>query len=100
MNSASLIDPFHVENRIHGALLKAVEGKPQDSLAQLNHLAHRYPNAHKALLYSGALLMQMGQPGVALQTFERYLKEAPVAEQPPGLSQEVARMRREMRQSP
>ena len=96
VNEATSLDPFHVENRIHRALLMAASGQAPASMRELKHLSNQYPRAHKALLYGGALSIQMGQPAEGIALFERYLSEAPMDQQPPGLRQEVARMKRQL----
>jgi tetratricopeptide (TPR) repeat protein len=96
VNEATSLDPFHIENRIHRSLLMAASGQASASLKELSHLASQYPRAHKALLYGGALSIQMGQPAEGIVLFERYLNEAPIEQQPPGLRQEVARLKKQL----
>jgi hypothetical protein len=47
---AAGLDPFHTENRIHRAFLKAVQGNNQQALSELEHLFETYPDAYEALL--------------------------------------------------
>jgi tetratricopeptide (TPR) repeat protein len=100
VKTATAIDPFHVGNRIHRALLLAASGKGGQSLQQLEHLADRYPEAQKALLYAGALAIQMGNRDRALRHFDRYLAEAPPDEIPAGLRQAISQMRQPVGDSP
>lgn len=100
VKTATAIDPFHVGSRIHRALLLAASGKAGQSLQQLEHLANHYPEAQQALLYAGALAIQMGSRDRALLHFERYLAEAPADEIPPGLRQAISQMRQPVGESP
>lgn len=88
------LDPFHVDLRIHRAVLRAAQGEGAAARAELEHLAATYPEAYEALLYIGALAMRDGDRGRALQSFERYLTAAPAEAQPPGLRMTVAQLRR------
>ena len=80
---ASGIDPFDLESRIHRAFLKATQGKSEEALRDLAHLYERYPNSQEALLLDGAVATQAGNLRRAVDSFERYLIEAPPSEQPP-----------------
>ncbi len=93
---ASGIDPFDLENRIHRAFLKAPQGKSEEALKELAHLYERYPNSHEALLLDGAVASQAGNLRRAIDSFERYLIEAPPSEHPPHLREGVASLRKQL----
>jgi tetratricopeptide (TPR) repeat protein len=93
---ASGIDPFDLENRIHRAFLKATQGKGEEALKELAHLYERYPNSHEALLLDGAVASQAGNLRRAIDSFERYLIEAPPSEHPPHLREGVASLRKQL----
>jgi tetratricopeptide (TPR) repeat protein len=93
---AAGMNPFHTENRIHRAFLKAVEGNNQQALSELEHLFETYPDAYEALLFYGAVALQAGNPRGALASFERYAIEAPANQQPPMLQQGIAMLRKQL----
>ncbi len=93
---AAGMDPFHTENRIHRAFLKAVQGNNQQALSELEHLFETYPDAYEALLFHGAVALQAGNPRGALASFERYAIEAPASQQPPMLQQGIAMLRKQL----
>jgi tetratricopeptide (TPR) repeat protein len=93
---AAGLDPFHTENRIHRAFLKAVQGNNQQALSELEHLFETYPDAYEALLFHGAVALQAGNPRGALASFERYAIEAPANQQPPMLQQGIAMLRKQL----
>jgi tetratricopeptide (TPR) repeat protein len=84
--------PFHVELRIHHAVLRGTGGDVQSAMQELERLA-RYPEAYEALLFRGALAMQVGSSAVALESFERYVAEAPPEMHPPQLATAIALLR-------
>lgn len=90
------VDPFHVENRIHHALLLAIRGDTGASMAQLQHLADTYPDAQEALLFLGSIAGQSGDLRRALDCFERFAAEAPPEDQPPQLAEGIARLRSQL----
>jgi tetratricopeptide (TPR) repeat protein len=90
------LDPFHTENRIHRAFLKAVQGNSQQALSELEHLFETYPDAYEALLFHGAVALQAGNPRGALASFERYALEAPANQQPPMLQQGISMLRKQL----
>lgn len=90
------VDPFHVETRIHRAVLRAVRGDGPKAMGELDHLGETFPEAYEALLYGGALAMQLGQPQRALERFERYAREAPAADQPPMLNKSIELLRQQL----
>lgn len=47
------VDPFHVESRVHRAVLQATEGQFRPSLEELGMLARTYPDAWEAHLFRG-----------------------------------------------
>jgi tetratricopeptide (TPR) repeat protein len=90
------IDPFHTENRIHRAVLLAIRGDGDKATKDLQHLVDAYPDAHEGLLFLGALAMKRGEKQQALRSFERYLAEAPPAEQPPQLRDGILLLRKQL----
>jgi tetratricopeptide (TPR) repeat protein len=88
-------DPFHVELRIHQVVLRATRGELPAAIQQLERLA-RYPDAYEALLFRGALAMQVGNSEVALESFERYLAEAPPDQHPPQLASAISILRQKV----
>ena len=90
------IDPFHVETRIHHAAMAAARGDPDGAVRKLQHLADTYPGAHEALLFLGSLHEQRGELRGALESFERFVAEAPSSEQVPELQPHVAALRQQL----
>jgi tetratricopeptide (TPR) repeat protein len=93
---AAGMDPFHLENRIHRAFLKAVQGNSPQALSDLEHLFETYPDAYEALLFHGAVALQAGDRRGALASFERFAIEAPASQQPPMLQQGIAMLRKQL----
>ena len=93
---AAGVVPFNLENRIHRAFLKAPQGNAQQSLSELEHLFETYPDSYEALLYHGAVELQVGNPRAALGSFERYAVEAPANQQTPMLQQGIAMLRKQL----
>lgn len=89
-------DPFHLESRIHRAVLRATEGKLREAVDDLGHLAKTYPDSYEALLFRGAIAMQIGETRVALESFERFVAEAPPEEQPPQVHEAMAMLRQRL----
>jgi tetratricopeptide (TPR) repeat protein len=77
------VDPFQSEARVHRAFLLAVAGDPKAASRELQQLSTLYPNTSEALLFLGLLRMRIGDNRGAADAFERFLAEAPAAEQPP-----------------
>ncbi|HYV48020.1 MAG TPA: hypothetical protein VFA20_24335 [Myxococcaceae bacterium] len=92
-------DPFHVENRIHRAMIKAQRGDPAGE-AELQHLADTYPGAQEALLFLASVQAQAGDKAKALENLERYVAVAPPEEQSLELYQAMAQFRRELGRPP
>lgn len=92
-------DPFHVENRIHRAMLKVVRGDPAGE-AELQHLADTYPGSQEALLFLATATMQAGDKARALDALERYVAVAPPEEQSIEIYQAMAEFRRELGRPP
>jgi hypothetical protein len=90
------IDPFHVETRIHRALLDGSQGQPGAAVAELEKIASLYPNSSEALLYVGVLSQQMGNTAKAVQALEKYAAETPPSEQPPMLREGIEALKRRM----
>ncbi len=90
------LNPFHVESRIHRAVLLAARGDEKAGIAALEHLTRDYPDAYEGLLFLGALALQKEDPRRALDYFERYLAEAPASEHPPRLREGMAMLRNQL----
>jgi len=90
------LDPFHLESRIHRAVLAAIEGDREKGQKTLEHLANAYPDAHEARLYHGLLALQAGDERTALDILERYSAEAPPSQQPPRLADVIATLRKKL----
>jgi tetratricopeptide (TPR) repeat protein len=86
-------DPFHVEHRIHRAVLRSAQGQSQQAIEELQHIAVTYPHSEEARLFLGGLRMEIGDRKGALDAFERYLAEAPPDEIPPQLPQVVGELK-------
>jgi regulator of sirC expression with transglutaminase-like and TPR domain len=93
------VDPFHVELRIHHAVVRAARGEVQWAMEELERLA-RYPDAYEALLFRGALAMQVGSSAVALESFERFVAEAPPETHPPQLLNAISLLRQKVNTPP
>jgi cytochrome c-type biogenesis protein CcmH/NrfG len=87
------VDPFHIEHRIHRAVLRSAQGQSSQALEELQHLAVTYPHAEEALLFMGGLRMETGDRRGALNAFERFLAEAPPDDVPPQLPEVLAQLR-------
>ncbi len=92
------LDPFHVETRIHRGMLRGAKGDFAGAAGDLEKLANLYPDSHEALLFAGAMALELGDRKRALSNFQRYMVEAPVAEQPPQIRMEIAALRAELGQ--
>ena len=92
------VDPFHPENRVHRAFLKAIFGNEDGAMTELQHVADSLPDSHEALLFLGMIQMQRGKNQQALAAFERYVADAPSAEQPPQIQTGMEALRREVQQ--
>ncbi len=92
------VDPFHVESRVHRAVLQATEGQFRPSLEELGMLARTYPDAWEAHLFRGALALQIGEAQVALEAFIDFQREAPADEHPPQLADAISSLRRQLGQ--
>ena len=91
------LDPFSVEARIHRSIVRAITtGDMPGTRTELEHLARTYPGTYEANLYAGAIAMKSGDKAAALHHFERYVAEAPKAEQPPMIAQSVSALRQEL----
>jgi tetratricopeptide (TPR) repeat protein len=97
---ATALDPYHVPTRIHRAILVAVDGEPVIALDELQHIADTFEDAYEARMYAGMLAMQADDKEGALAQFERYLAEAPAAEQPPMLRMGIAQLKQELAKQP
>ncbi len=90
------VDPFHVETRVHRAMLRGVKGDLAGGVADLERLANTYPGAHEALLFAGAMSLELGDKKRALLSFERFMHEAPPDDQPPQIRNGVAALRAQL----
>ena len=97
---ATALDPYHVPTRTWRAIMLAVEGQTMTSLDELQHIADTFEDGYEARMYAGMLAMQADDKALALAQFERYLVEAPAAEQPPMLRMGVAQLRQELAGAP
>jgi tetratricopeptide (TPR) repeat protein len=95
IRQALAVDPFHVELRIHLSVLRAIRGEFRSAIDDLERLA-RYPDAYEALLFRGALAMQVGNSAVALESFERYVAEAPPDQHPPQVVSAISMLRQKV----
>jgi tetratricopeptide (TPR) repeat protein len=89
-------DPFHVESRIHRAILKTTHGATEQAVHELEHLAITYPHSEEARLFLGGLRMDLGDHRGALEAFERYVVEAPPDDVPPQLPQIIGQLHAEL----
>ncbi len=87
------VDPFHVEMRVHAAVLKAVRGDIQKAQAELDHLARVMPDPAEAHLFAGALASESGNERLALEHFEQYAALTPASEIPPQLLQRIQQLK-------
>ncbi|MBI3182057.1 MAG: hypothetical protein HYZ28_07915 [Myxococcales bacterium] len=90
---ALAMDPYHVETRIHRAVLMAAQGKMAAALAQLEHLADTYPGAYEARLFASGIAAQLGDGERAAHQLERFAKEAPLEQHPPMLQKAIQSLR-------
>lgn len=90
------LNPFHVEGRIHRAVLMAARGDEPAAIAALEHLTRDYPDAYEGLFFLGALALQNKDARRALDYFERFLAEAPPGEHPPRLREAMAVLRNQL----
>ncbi len=97
-NQSLAVDPFHVETRIHRAVLRATEGEFRPALEELGMLANTYPDAWEAHLFRGALALQVGESQVALDSFLCFQREAPADEHPPQLGGAISMLRQRLGQ--
>lgn len=90
------LNPFHIESRIHRAVLMATRGDKPGAIAALEHLTRDYPDAYEGLLFLGALALQDKDPHRALDYFERFVAEAPAREHPPRLREAMMMIRNQL----
>lgn len=93
-------DPFHVEHRVHRALLSARQRELKEAIAQLRQLSRLHPGAHEALLFVGALAMQQGDERLALDSFVEFAAVAPPEDQLPQLQDAIDDLRRRLEGAP
>ena len=92
------IDPFHVETRVHRAVLRATKGDSAGALTELLHLADTFPDSGEALLFAGAVALQLKDKPQALEAFERYWAAAAPSDRSAQLGQQIEALRREVGQ--
>ncbi len=100
VDRATLLDPFHPKSRVGRALFKAVDGDLRGSIADLEKLAARYPEAYDARMFAGMLAMEDNDPARALKNLESYVALAPQDEQPPMMRMAVAQLKQQMAAPP
>ena len=93
---ALALDPFHVELRVHQAVLRAVRGDEAGAEQQLRLLSDLYPDAQEGMLFLGALAMRQGDKAKALESFERFAVEVPSNLHPPPLLSAIQQLRSEL----
>jgi hypothetical protein len=90
------LDPFHVETRIHRALMDGTMGQPGAAITDLEKIVAVYPNSTEALIYIGVLSQQTGNTKKAVESLERYAAETPASEQPPMLREGIQELRKKL----
>lgn len=95
---ALTIDPFHTEARVHHEVLRGLKGDAMGALDQLEKIGKAQPDGDEALLFAGALAMEVNDPRRALRNFESYASITPPNEQPPQLAQGIALLRQQVAQ--
>lgn len=95
---ALTLDPFHTESRIHKSVLKGLRGEERVALDELEVIGRTHPDGIEALLFAGALAMEINDPKRALYAFERYATSAPPQDRPPQLQQGIAMLRQQVQQ--
>jgi|CXWL01.1.fsa_nt_gi tetratricopeptide (TPR) repeat protein len=98
ISRASFLDPYHVQTRVHRAILDAAQGNDTEALTELEHLTQTYSDTGEAHLYAGTLSMGLRDPARALAHFDRYLAQVPVSQQPPTLKASVEKLRAQLSQ--
>lgn len=93
-------DPFHVENRVHRAALRATRGETQASSEELKHLEETYPDAVEALLFRGLIAMEGGNARLALDCLQRFVAQTPPERQPAQLPAAIAELKRTLGGTP
>lgn len=93
---ALTLDPFHTESRIHKAVLRGLRGDTRPALDELEVIGNTHPDGAEALLFAGALAMEINDARRALTAFEKYAATAPPEERPPGLMQGIAMLRQQL----
>lgn len=86
-------NPFHVESRVHNEVIRATKGQFREAIEALGEISKAYPESHEALLFRGALAMEVGDSKVALESFEQFAKQTPPDQQPPQLQQTIAMLK-------
>jgi hypothetical protein len=97
IQTATLLDPFHVRTRVGRAVMRALEGDGAGSLADLEGLASRYPEAFEGRLFAGMLAMDSQDSQRALTNFEAYLAAAG-EEAPPMMRMAIQQLRTQLGQ--
>ncbi|MFL5319604.1 MAG: tetratricopeptide repeat protein, partial [Myxococcaceae bacterium] len=89
-------DPFHTESRIHRQVLRGLKGDTMGSLEELEKIGAAQPDGQEALLFAGALAMEVDDKRRALADFQRYAASAKPEDQPPQLRQGIALLERQV----
>lgn len=94
-------NPFHVESRVHNEVLRAAtRGEFKEAIAGLGELARAYPDSNEALLFRGALAMEVSDSQAALESFEKFAQQTPAEQQPPQLQETIAMLRQRVSAAP
>lgn len=96
VDRATALDPFHPKGRVGRAVVRALEGDLRGSIADLEGLASRYPEAYDARMFAGMLSMEDNDQRRALMNLELYVALAPSSEQPPMMRMAVSQLKQEL----
>lgn len=90
------VDPFHIESRVHRAVLRAARGDMAGAEVELTELVNVWPEAQEGLLVLGSIAMHKNDQAKALESFERFAAETPRNIHPPQLIQAIRELRAEL----
>ncbi len=82
VDAALAVTPDHLASRINRALIEGNRGDPRTAIATLGKIAEEGPTAREALLFRGSLALRIEDKETALESFERYAREAPAEDHP------------------
>ncbi|MCI0570572.1 MAG: hypothetical protein L0Y66_07465 [Myxococcaceae bacterium] len=97
MDRGLAVDPFHVELRVHRAVLRALRQEVDAARTELQQLVDLYPGAQEGLLFLAGMEMQAGNRAQALDLLERFAIEVSPEQHPPQLVQAIADLRLKVR---